>query len=84
MTLKEFEVWAASQVRRGSGKPQANAKFIKEMYIPVVLEHISNHGCSGLKCKSCPLNPVCDRDTSKVKDMATKMLALVKLRKQNA
>lgn len=82
MTLKEFEKWSALQLRRGSGKTQANVAFINQMYIPVVLEHISGHGCSGLKCKSCPLNTVCDRDTKKVREYAIKMLALIKMREQ--
>lgn len=79
MKLKEFERWSASQLQRRSGKTQANAEFIREMYIPVMLEHISEHGCSGLKCKSCPLNSLCDRDTGKVKDLAIKVLAMTKV-----
>ena len=78
MTPKEFEKWAAKQTMR-MGKPQANAEFIKEMYIPVMLEHISEHGCSGLKCKKCPLKLLCDKDTNKVKDLAIKMLAMTKV-----
>lgn len=79
MTPKEFEKWAAQQTMRGMGKPQANAEFIKEMYIPVMLEHISEHGCSGLKCKKCPLKLLCDKDTNKVKDLAIKMLVMTKV-----
>jgi len=79
MTPKEFAKWAAKQSMRGMGKPQANTEFIKEMYIPVMLEHISEHGCSGLKCKKCPLKLLCDKDTSKVKDLAIKMLAMTKV-----
>lgn len=78
MTPKEFSKWAAKQTMRGMGKPQATAEFIKEMYIPVMLEHISEHGCSGLKCKKCPLKMLCDKDTNKVKDLAIKMLAMTK------
>lgn len=79
MTPKEFKKWAEKQTMRGMGKPQANAEFIKEMYIPVMLEHISEHGCSGLKCKKCPLKLLCDKDTNKVKDLAVKMLAMTKV-----
>ena len=78
MTPKEFKKWAELQNMR-MGKPHANAEFIKEMYIPVMLEHISEHGCSGLKCKKCPLKLLCDKDTSKVKDLAVKMLAMTKV-----
>ena len=79
MTPKEFEKWAQAQTMRGMGKPQANAEFIKRMYIPVTVEHISEHGCSGLKCKKCPLKLMCDKDTSKAKELAIKMLAMIKL-----
>ena len=44
-------------------------------YVPVVMEHIAKHGCSGLKCKRCPLNNVCDRNASKSKDLANQMIA---------
>lgn len=44
-------------------------------YVPVVMEHISKHGCSGLKCKRCPLNLVCDKNASKSKELANQMIA---------
>ena len=43
-------------------------------YVPVVLEHISKHGCSGLKCKRCPLNNVCDRNAAHSKELANQMI----------
>jgi hypothetical protein len=44
-------------------------------YVPVVMEHIAKHGCSGLKCKRCPLNNVCDRNASRSKELANQMIA---------
>ena len=43
-------------------------------YVPVVMQHIRDHGCSGLKCKRCPLNNICDRDASKSKDLAAQVI----------
>ena len=62
-----------------TGKPSGVQLGFQEMvlrnYVPVVMQHIRDHGCSGLKCKRCPLNKVCDRDASKSKDLANQMIA---------
>ena len=64
---------------RRSGKTNAADAMAKEEllrnYVPVVMEHISKHGCSGLKCKRCPLNNVCDRNAAKSKELANQMIA---------
>ena len=44
-------------------------------YVPVVLQHIRDHGCSGLKCKRCPLNNICDRNAKNSRDLAAQMIA---------
>jgi len=44
-------------------------------YVPVVLQHIRDHGCSGLKCKRCPLNNVCDRNAKNSRDLAAQVIA---------
>lgn len=43
-------------------------------YVPVVMEHIAKHGCSGLKCKRCPLNNICDKNAAKSKELANQMI----------
>lgn len=50
-------------------------------YVPVVMEHISKHGCSGLKCKRCPLNNICDRNAAKSKELANQMIAYANAQK---
>lgn len=47
-------------------------------YVPVVLEHIAQHGCSGLKCKRCPLNSMCDKNALNSIKLANQMLAYAK------
>lgn len=63
-----------SQVIRRSGKTNMTKEEILREYVPVVMEHISKHGCSGLKCKRCPLNNVCDKNASKAKELANQMI----------
>lgn len=41
--------------------------------------HISKFGCSGIKCKRCCLNKVCDHFPSKAKDVANQMIAYAKM-----
>ena len=61
-----------------TGKPSAARLEIQKQllanYVPVVMEHIAKHGCSGLKCKRCPLNNVCDRNAAHSKDLANQMI----------
>lgn len=54
-------------------KTMAKEELLRN-YVPVVLEHISKHGCSGLKCKRCPLNNICDKNAAKSKDLANQMI----------
>ena len=67
-----------SQALARPGKTNAANAMAKEEllrnYVPVVMEHISKHGCSGLKCKRCPLNNVCDRNAAKSKELANQMI----------
>lgn len=66
-------------IPRRSGKTNTVVNMAKEElvrnYVPVVLQHIRDHGCSGLKCKRCPLNLVCDKNASKSKELANQMIA---------
>lgn len=74
MTINDFEKWSKIQIENNQ------KDFIEQVYIPVVVEHIAEHGCSGLKCKKCPLNNMCDRDVSKSKKIALQVLAMIKLK----
>lgn len=40
--------------------------------------HIYKFGCSGIKCKRCCLNKVCDHFPSKAKDVAFQMIMYAK------
>ena len=62
------------QAVRRFGKTNMTKEALLREYVPVVLEHISKHGCSGLKCKRCPLNNVCDKNAAKSKDLANQMI----------
>lgn len=65
-------------MRRMGKSNMANIAAREELirnYVPVVMEHIAKHGCSGLKCKRCPLNNVCDRNASRSKELANQMIA---------
>jgi hypothetical protein len=50
-----------------------------EKYAYYQIIHISKFGCSGIKCKSCCLNKVCDHFPSKAKDVANQMIAYAKM-----
>ena len=63
-----------AQAVRRFGKTDMTKEALLREYVPVVLEHISKHGCSGLKCKRCPLNNVCDKNAAKSKDLANQMI----------
>ena len=63
-----------SKVLARPGKTNMTKEELLRNYVPVVLEHISKHGCSGLKCKRCPLNNVCDKNAAKSKDLANQMI----------
>jgi hypothetical protein len=78
MNLKEFEKQAFYALE-GSNNPKRTLEMIKRQYVPVLLQHISEHGCSGLKCKRCPLDSACDKDLSHVKELAAKNYALLKI-----
>ena len=46
------------------------SKFVVQQIV-----HISRHGCSGIKCKRCSLNRVCeDRKPENSKELASKMM----------
>jgi len=66
-------------IPRGMGKTNTAVVMAKEEfvrnYVPVVLQHIRDHGCSGLKCKRCPLNNVCDRNAKNSKTLAAQVIA---------
>lgn len=63
-----------AKAARRFGKTDMTKEALLREYVPVVLEHISKHGCSGLKCKRCPLNNVCDKNAAKSKDLANQMI----------
>ena len=63
-----------AKATRRFGKTNMTKEELLRNYVPVVLEHISKHGCSGLKCKRCPLNNVCDKNAAKSKDLANQMI----------
>lgn len=50
-------------------------KAVGKNYVSILIKHISLHGCSGIKCKNCPLIDRCDKDASKSKDIASKVVA---------
>lgn len=50
-----------------------------EKYACSQIIHISKFGCSGIKCKRCCLNKVCDHFPSKAKDIAIQMIAYAKM-----
>lgn len=66
-------------IPRRTGKTNTAVNMAKEElvrnYVPVVLQHIRDHGCSGLKCKRCPLNNVCDKNAGKSKELAAQVIA---------
>ena len=64
-----------AQAARRFGKTNMTKEALLREYVPVVLEHISKHGCSGLKCKRCPLNNICDRNAANSKELANQMIA---------
>jgi len=63
-----------AKATRRFGKTNMTKEELLRNYVPVVLEHISKHGCSGLKCKRCPLNNVCDKNALKSKELANQMI----------
>lgn len=75
----DIETKLIEKMGRASGKTNMTQEAYREMlirnYVPVVMEHIAKHGCSGLKCKRCPLNNVCDRNAAKSKELANQMIA---------
>ena len=77
--IQKIENKLVEKMGRRSGKTNMTQEAYREMiirnYVPVVMDHIAKHGCSGLKCKRCPLNNVCDRNASKSKDLANQMIA---------
>ena len=77
--VKETVKRTGVSIPRRSGKSNTAVTMAKEElvrnYVPVVLQHIRDHGCSGLKCKRCPLNNVCDRNAKNSKDLAAQVIA---------
>ena len=75
----DIESKLIEKMGRASGKTNMTQAAYREMlirnYVPVVMDHIAKHGCSGLKCKRCPLNNVCDRNAAKSKELANQMIA---------
>lgn len=49
-----------------------------EKYAYYQIIHISKFGCSGIKCKKCVLNKICDHFPSKAKGIANQMIAYAK------
>lgn len=81
LVQKTYDMTLTEPMQRAierTGKPSVAAMDLKRQlvanYVPVVMQHIRDHGCSGLKCKRCPLNNVCDRDASKSKDLAAQVI----------
>ena len=70
-----------AQIVRRSGKTNITKEELLRNYVPVVMQHIRDHGCSGLKCKRCPLNNICDRDSSKSKELANQMITYANLQR---
>lgn len=70
-----------AQTVRRSGKTNITKEELLRNYVPVVMQHIRDHGCSGLKCKRCPLNNICDRDASKSKELANQMITYANLQR---
>lgn len=66
---------------RRMGKTNITNEALVRNYVPVVMQHIRDHGCSGLKCKRCPLNNVCDRDASKSKELANQIITYANLQR---
>lgn len=66
---------------RRMGKTNITNEALVRNYVPVVMQHICDHGCSGLKCKRCPLNNVCDRDASKSKELANQIITYANLQR---
>ena len=68
-----------------TGKPSVAKAEIQKMiasnYVPVVMQHIREHGCSGLKCKRCPMNNVCDRNASNSKELANQLIAYANIQR---
>lgn len=58
-----------------------NEQDFMARYVPITLRYISIHGCSGLKCKHCPLFRLCDKNASKSKELATQVIAMENIRK---
>lgn len=71
-----------AQTSRRSGKTNITKEGLLRNYVPVVMQHIRDHGCSGLKCKRCPLNNICDRDASKKsKELANQIITYANLQR---
>lgn len=82
LVQKTYDITLPEPMQRAierTGKPTVAAADLKKLlvanYVPVVMEHISKHGCSGLKCKRCPLNNICDRNAARSKELANQMIA---------
>jgi len=77
--IQKIENKLIEKMGRRSGKTNMTQEAYREMiirnYVPVVMDHIAKHGCSGLKCKRCPLNNICDRNAAKSKELANQMIA---------
>lgn len=77
--IRDIETRLVEKMSRASGETGMAQEAYREMlirnYVPVVMEHISKHGCSGLKCKRCPLNNICDRNAANSKELANQMIA---------
>lgn len=77
--ILDIETKLIEKMSRAAGKTNMTQEAYREMlirnYVPVVLQHIRDHGCSGLKCKRCPLNNICDRNAKNSRDLAAQMIA---------
>ncbi len=75
MSVEDKLIQKTMSIPRRINLTENQKEQIVRNYVPVVMQHIRDHGCSGLKCKRCPLNNLCDRNASKSKELAAQVIA---------
>lgn len=75
MSVEDKLIQKTMSIPRRINLTENQKEQIVRNYVPVVMQHIRDHGCSGLKCKRCPLNNLCDRNASKSKELASQVIA---------
>lgn len=75
MSVEDKLIKKTMSIPRRINLTENQKEQIVRNYVPVVMQHIRDHGCSGLKCKRCPLNNLCDRNASKSKELAAQVIA---------